>query len=310
MYRTEHILKRNPNNPLITPKDIKWGHIDSVFNCGQVMFQGKTLLLLSVCPADGVPSLHVATSSDGVHFEIEPQPFEATNTPSCIEQQDYWPIDPRVTQIGDTYYISRPLCSTVGPFACLYRTRDWKTCEFVECISLPANRVPCLFPEKINGLYYRADRPANGGNNGAIWISASPDLIFWGRHRELAHAPYSNVWATDKIGPTPPIKTPDGWLMVIHGVITYAGGGRYSLGALLLDLEEPWRVIGRSKGWILTPDEPYEFMGNCQNTIFSCGAIADLSKDLLRVYYGAADTCIGLAEGKLSELLDECKHNR
>lgn len=308
MYRREHILKRCPANPLIKPADLAWAPIDAVFNCGQVMFRNQTLLLLSVCPAGGKPALHVATSSDGIRFEVDPHPFMEAMTEAPWAECDSWPIDPRVTQIGDEYYIVRPLSSGVGPFAWLFRTKDWRKYEPVECIALPSNRVPCLFPEKIGGLYYRIDRPSTP-NRGELWLSASPDLIYWGRHRRLAGVPYSHVWANEKIGPTPPVKTARGWLMIIHGVITYAGGGRYSLGAVLLDLEEPWRIIGRSDGWILTPDEPYEFFGNCQNTVFTCGAIADSAADRIRVYYGAADTCVALAEGKLSELTEECLKN-
>ena len=87
---------------------------------------------------------------------------------------------------------------------------------------------------------------------------------------------------------------------------TYAGGSRYCLGALLLDLENPERVLGMTDGWILSPDTEYEFMGNCQNTVFATGCIVDEEKDLVRVYYGAADTTIALASGSLTELLDAC----
>lgn len=301
MYRKEIVLRRHPDNPIISPLDFP--DVDAVFNCGQTMFEGKTLLLLSVCPRDGMPRLHVATSEDGVKFDIEPEPFiTQDDTPMPWRDMDTWPIDPRVTRIDDVYYIVRPI---QGPACILQKTTDWKTHEFIECIALPCNRVASLFPEKINGLYYRVDRPFNI-RTGSMWISSSPDLINWGRHRPLAKAPFSNCWAVDKIGPTPPLRTPAGWLMIFHGVMTYAGGGRYSLGAMLMDIDDPSRIIGHSKGWILTPDAPYEFMGNCQNCVFSCGAIADVEKDLIRVYYGAADTCIGLATGKLSELIELC----
>jgi predicted GH43/DUF377 family glycosyl hydrolase len=305
MYRKEHILSRHPANPIIKPSDIDWMDVDAVFNCGQTMFEDKTILLLSICPRGGEPALHIGKSENGVDFKINPEPFIKRTDNREWHDFDNWVIDPRVTRIDDGYYIIRPMNSKVGPFGFLQKTTDWMTYESIGCVSLPCNRVPCLFPEKIDGLYYRLDRPYNF-KTGEIWLSASPDLIFWGKHRLLLDVPYSPVWATEKIGPTPPIKTDAGWLVIIHGVITYAGGGRYSLGAVMLDLEEPWRVIGHSKGWILTPDEPYEFMGNCQNTIFSCGAIADPEKDLIRVYYGAADTCIGLATGALSELINDC----
>jgi len=305
MYRKEFIIKRYKDNPIIKPSDIDFMEVDAVFNCGQTIFEDKTLLLISLCPRDGEPALHVAKSSDGVNFNIEEEAFISRTDDPVWHDFDDWTIDPRVTRIDDTYYIIRPMASKLGPFGFLQTTKDWKSYESLGSISLPCNRVPCLFPEKINGLYYRLDRPYNL-KNGEIWLSASPDLIFWGQHRLLAESSYSSIWATEKIGPTPPIKTEKGWLVIIHGVLTYAGGSRYSLGAFMLDIDEPWKIIGQSKGWILTPDAPYEFMGNCQNTIFSCGAIADYEKDLIRIYYGAADTCIGLASGSLSELVDDC----
>ncbi|MDD2302801.1 1,4-beta-mannosyl-N-acetylglucosamine phosphorylase [bioreactor metagenome] len=306
MYRKEFIMHRHVTNPIITPLDFP--DADAVFNCGQTMFNGKTLLLLSVCPREGRPCMHIATSSDGVKFDIEPEPFITPLTDGPLACLDEWAIDPRITRIDDTYYIVRPAYSCS---ALLEKTTDWKTRETIDCIALPGNRVPCLFPEKIDGRYFIINRMSFGANS-ELWISSSSDLVDWGRHRLIqgTGTPYSVVWANLKIGPTPPVKTPDGWLVIIHGVIPYAGGSRYSLGAIMLDLKNPSRMIGKSSGWILTPDEPYEFMGNCQNTIFSCGCIAEPEKDLIRIYYGAADTCIGLASGKLSELIADCMKNR
>ncbi len=309
MYRNEYILKRHAANPIITPKDIHWTHCDAVFNCGQTIFNGQVLLLISVCPAGELPTLHVAVSDDGINFKINEKPFFDRVDDEIWGPRDGWIIDPRITKIDDTYYIVRPMGDEVGPMGYLFKTKDWVTYEKMDAISLPPNRVPCLFPKKINGLYYRLDRPYNL-SRGNMWVSASPDLLFWGKYKPLLNVPYSPVWASEKIGPTPPIWTPDGWVEIFHGMLTYAGGGRYSLGALLLDLDEPWKIIGETKGWILTPDAPYEFMGNCQNCIFACGAIGDLEKDTIKVYYGAADTCIGLAEGRLSELIDVMKKNR
>ncbi len=300
MYRKEFILHRHPANPIFSPLDFP--DVDAVFNCGQTMFEGKVLLLLSVSPRHGTPYMQVATSADGVHFELAPQPFITQTDEEPWHDMDNWPIDPRITKIDDVYYVVRPIA---GPACLLEKTTDWVNHEIIDCIALPYNRVPCLFPEKIDGFYYRVDRPFNL-KTGDMWISRSPDLIYWGHHRKLIGVPFSNVWAVEKIGPTPPIRTDAGWLMIFHGVLTYAGGGRYSLGALLMDLENPEKIIGHSNGWILTPDAPYEFMGNCQNCIFSCGAIADYEHDRIRVYYGAADTCVGLAEGSLSELINEC----
>jgi len=307
MYLEEHILHRHPENPILKPSDFP--DANGVYNCGQTMYNGKTLLLVPVVPREGLPVMHVATSNDGVHFDVEPEPFITPTEKEDWKAYDKWAIDPRVTKIEETYYIVCPLAPPLAPNAILEKTVDWKKREFVECIALPCNRVPSLFPERIDGLYYRLDRPyAMGAANekGEIWLSSSPDLINWGRHRRIVDVPYSDVWAASKIGPTPPIKTDAGWLVIIHGVIIYAGGRRYSLGAILLDLKKPKKMLGRTKGWILTPNAPYEYMGNSMNTVFACGAIADYDRDRIRLYYGAADTCICLATGRLSELVDAC----
>lgn len=193
--------------------------------------------------------------------------------------------------------------------------------EFVECIALPNNRVPCLFPEKINDQYVRIDRPYNllrldnrGGHPlddqllGGMWISYSPDMIYWGKHRPLFYPPLS--FANYKVGPTPPIKTKDGWLEIIHGVYKENREWCYSLGAILLDLEDPSKVIGVLDKPILTPSEPYEKDGLTKNVIFSCGAIVNEENDEIRIYYGASDECIGLARGSFSELLSAVKNNK
>ena len=136
--------------------------------------------------------------------------------------------------------------------------------------------------------------------SGDIWISASPDLIHWGHFQPLIAAGY-RYWNTQKIGPTPPLWTPEGWLEIMHGVFTPAGGTYYYVGALLLDLDEPWKVIGRTNSHILSPKESYERSGNCDNVVFPCGALGDWKKDEVRLYYGATDDKICLASGSMRE---------
>jgi predicted GH43/DUF377 family glycosyl hydrolase len=313
----ENILKRYSGNPIITPRDFPGSK--AVFNPGQTVFNGKTILLLSVLHnkpfiKDGilqVTTTHVAESEDGIHFDIkteEPFIYKTGNEPykSAGEQA----IDLRITKIDDIYYIIHPGCGPWGTFGILGKTKDFKKHEYIDIVSLPDNRLPCLFPEKINGLYARLDRPYRVAPHdfhymGNIWISYSPDLVFWGKHRPLLKPGFSH-WCGTKIGPTPPIRTKEGWLVLIHGVIENCAGHRYSIGAMLLDLENPEIIRGKTYSSILEPYEPYEFNGIVPNVVFTCGAIADEEKDEIRVYYGCADTYIGLATGNLSELLDAC----
>lgn len=323
----EYIMHRYKENPIITVKDFPIPS-NAVFNCGQTMYNGQTILLIAAFYKDrnekgSLTGIHVARSNDGIHFEIEKEPFcdKKDWAGKCSLNVDCWVIDPRITKIEDTYYIVRPAqVEDVGPAAVLERTKDFKTCEFVECIALPSNRVPCIFPEKIGNYYVRLDRPYNLHERedpkyipdtdpikAGIWISYSPDLIFWGMHRPLVYPDSIPNYANWKMGPTPPIKTKDGWLEIIHGVIKENGEFCYSIGAMLLDLYDPKKIIGVLENCILTPTEPYETQGRVKNVVFPCGAIADEKNDKLRIYYGACDECIGLAEGSLSELLNELK---
>ncbi len=320
----EFIMHRHPSNPIITVKDFPIP-ARRVFNCGQTMYEGKTVLLIAAEYKEerngSRTGIHLAVSGDGVHFEISEEPFCAKRNwagdfpLNC----DCWVIDPRITKIEDTYYIVRPAqVERVGPAAVIEKTKDFKTLEFVECVAMPSDRVPCLFPEKINGQYVRLDRPYSvlrledrGGHPlddkllGGMWISYSPDLIYWGKYRPMFYPPLS--FANYKVGPTPPIKTKDGWLEIIHGVYKENREWCYSLGAILLDLEDPSKVIGVLDRPILTPNTPYEIDGLTKNVVFSCGAIADEETDAIRIYYGAADECIGLATGSLSKLIAAIK---
>lgn len=307
MYYKGKYLFRHPENPIIAPRNVEDAY--ATFNCGQTMYKGKTILLVAVQKTTHpTPRVHVAESEDGVHFTIRKEPFITRSQDKVFGPLDEWPIDTRVTYVpeDDMYYIVRPMNSAWGTVGLLGRTKDFETYEEMDIIALPNNRVPCIFGGKVNGQYVRLDRPgAAGGQGGRIWISFSNDLIHWGEHRPLL-SPFT-LWNWTKIGPTPPVKTKDGWFSIIHGVTNSCSGARYSMGALLLDLEDPRKIIGRTTSPILTPDAPYEYMGTVPNVVFPCGFIADEEKDDIRVYYGAADTYVGLASGKLSEIIQLCK---
>jgi len=311
MFRKPTLLTRNPDNPVIRPIQFPDSHGDTadvVFNPGQTVFRGKTLLLVSVQFRNKpYAQTHVAVSEDGIHFEIEPEPCFSRDPDKVFGEYDNHPIDNRITRIGDEYYICRPGNSPMGCVGLLYRTLDFKTFTPIDIVALPDNRVPCIFPEKIGDYYYRLDRPYASGSadcHGHIWLSRSPDLVHWGHHRFLLKG-FGN-WSWDKIGPTVPIKTEKGWLELIHGVSSSCSVVSYSIGAILLDLEDPCRIVGQMKSYILTAEEDYEFNGRCPGCVFATGAIADLKTRELRCYYGAADTYIGLATGNLDEILDAC----
>ncbi len=307
-------LTRSEHNPLFDPADFPFCAADQVFNPGQVRLpDGRTILLLSVMPRNEKHArCHVAESRDGIHFDIHPEPLFRVDEGKPFGMLDFHPIDCRVTYFPEEgcCYIIRPGNSSWGCCALLYRTVDFRTAEPVEVIALPHNRVPCLFPEKIGGDYVRLDRPYSVGapydkSYANIWISRSPDLIHWGRHRPLLARDFM-PWNNLKIGPCVPVKTEKGWLELIHGVQNTFAGWRYSLGAMLLDLDDPGVIIGRMNRYLLTPEMPYERQGVIPEVVFATGAIADLETRELRVYYGGADTTVNLAVGDLDEIIDGC----
>ena len=313
MKDATRILTRYENNPILHVRDFPG--VAQLYNPSPVMYRDETVLLVSVVEHSAtegygrdVGQTRVARSRDGVNFTLGTENFiRVPENMHCAELYHHY-IDNRVTKIDDTYYIVTPVMvhGFDSPVGLLGKTYDFVDYEPIDIITQPKNRGASLFPEKINGKYYKLDRPGGGdGSNGDIWISASEDLIHWGEFKPVIAAGY-RFWNVEKIGPTPPIKTDKGWLDIIHVVYRPAGGTYYYVGAMLLDLEQPWRVIGRTNSYILAPEEPYERHGNCDNTVFPCGAIADYEKDQIRLYYGACDNYICLAQGSLSELTDAC----
>jgi beta-1,4-mannooligosaccharide/beta-1,4-mannosyl-N-acetylglucosamine phosphorylase len=303
------LMHRHQANPLMRPDDYE--DIMQLFNPSPVVFDGGVLLLVSAkkCGSRFGADTYVATSSDGIHFDMRAEPFiKLDKTIFPYTTLNHHIIDNRITQIDDTYYILTPLMSKTfnSPCTLLGKTKDFETYEAIDIISQPQNRGASLFPEKVNGRYLKLDRPGAGtGSSADIWLSASPDLIHWGSFRPVLSPGYE-TWNGVKIGPTPPIKTDAGWLVIIHGVHSPAGGCKYYIGAILLDLEEPWRLIGKTANFLLDAREWYEVSGVCSNVVFPCGAIADFDNDLLKLYYGGADTYICLATGSLSGIIELC----
>lgn len=307
------ILTRYENNPILHIKDFPG--IAQLYNPAPVKFGGETILLVSVVEhaatlgyGRDVGQTRIARSSDGINFTLSAENF--IHVPENLYRAELYHhyIDNRITKIDDNYYIITPVMvhGYDSPVGLLGKTKNFIKYEPIDIITQPKNRGASLFPEKINGKYYKLDRPGGGdGSNGDIWISASEDLIHWGEFKPVLAAGY-RFWNVSKIGPTPPIKTDKGWLDIIHGVYQPAGGTYYYIGAMLLDLDEPWRVIGKTNSYILAPEETYERHGNCDNTVFPCGAIADYESDRIRLYYGACDNYICLATGSLSELVQAC----
>ena len=227
-----------------------------------------------------------AISEDGKSFTIDSKPSLSASGP----YETYGIEDARITKLEDTFYINYTGVSQLGVVTCLARTRDFRAFEKLGVIFGPDNKDVAIFPEKIDGRYYTLHRPAAKFVGGlAIWLASSDNLLDWGRHQAVI-GPRRGEWDGERVGAgAAPIKTPQGWLELYHGCDENT---RYCTGALLLDLEKPWRVIARSRAPFLIPEAPYEREGLLPNIVFHSGLIEN-GNGTLDLYYGGGDlqTC-------------------
>ncbi|NLB59983.1 MAG: glycosidase [Lentisphaerae bacterium] len=294
-------LKRYAGNPILRGKDLPYP-ANSVFNAAVTRYAGRYVVVFRTEMYHGRSCLGQAWSKDGIHWEPEPQPilWPADREPwASRECRGIW--DPRLTQIDDTYYLCYVAEGELGSAVAIASTQDFKGFERLSYPFYPVNRNACLLPEKWHGEFFMYHRPSGMGRDG-IWSATSPDLELWHNHR-LCLLPRSYTWDDVKAGTgAVPIKTAAGWLMIYHGVRQQAAGPIYRIGAALFDLDDPARLIGRSRQWLLQPEEPYEFQGNVGNVVFPCAAL--LAADgQVKIYYGAADQSLCLATCSLDELL-------
>jgi predicted GH43/DUF377 family glycosyl hydrolase len=244
--------------------------------------------------------LRVARSTDGIHFEVEGLPALVAAT----AYESFGIEDPRITQLDGVYWITYTAVSHYGIGTGLASTTDFKTFERHGIIFPPPNRNVTIFPEKIGGQYAALHRPMPEGlGQHSIWTARSTDLKSWGSHRIVA-TPRESGWDDTKVGGgAVPFRVhfekDDGWLAIYHGVT--GSPPTYSLGALLLNRHDPSRVRARSREPILKPEAPYEREGFFGSVVFTCGALTD--GDLVRVYYGAADGVVAVADLSLQEIL-------
>lgn len=304
------VVWRYSENPIIDRYAIPTSN--SIFNSAVVPFKDGFAGVFR-CDNKAVQmNIFAGFSKDAIHWDIEHSPIEMKAGNTDLVHSDYR-YDPRVTFIEDRYWIT--WCNGYhGPTIGIAYTFDFK--EFFQCENafLPFNRNGVLFPRKINGKYAMLSRPSDNGHTpfGDIYISYSPDMKYWGEHRfVMAPTPFEDsAWQCLKIGAgAVPIETKDGWLMLYHGVIKTCNGYRYAMGSALLDLDNPNEVKYRTQPYLLGPAAPYELVGDVPNVVFPCAALHDIEQDKIAIYYGAADTVVGLAFAHLSELIDFTKNN-
>jgi beta-1,2-mannobiose phosphorylase / 1,2-beta-oligomannan phosphorylase len=247
-----------------------------------------------------ISHFRIARSKDGIHFTIDETP---AMVPANVFER-FGIEDPRITYINGKYYINYSAISNItGVTTCLASTTDFKEFTRHGCIFTPDNKDIAIFPEKINGKYYAFNRPASAEyGRRDMWISESPDLVCWGNHKFLMEA-REKYWDDGRIGCSAvPFRIEEGWLEIYHGS---SKDNRYCLGAVLLDAKEPWKIIARGEKAVIEPETEYELKGFFGNVIFNCGVLYEEGK--VKIYYGAADTCIAYAEIGLQEILSMLK---
>ena len=300
-------LHRYEGNPILTVDDIP-NRCNTVFNGTPVKVDGRYFMLLRVEGQQGYSFFSLARSEDGLNFKVDPEPCM---TPS---RQGPWQVweehgieDPRLTMIDGKAYILYTVVGRHGHRIALACTENFSDYQRMAIISEPGNKDGVLFPQKIGGLYARLDRPIGNGI-GSVWVSYSPDLINWGRS-EFVFGPRARYWDSYRIGASaPPILTDHGWLEIYHGVKMTSAGPIYRIGSIMLDRDDPTKVIGRCLPPLLSPRENYERIGDVGNVVFACGAIVEDNGEV-KVYYGAADTSICVATAHIDEIIASCRES-
>jgi len=321
ILKSSPVIKRYENNPVLSYKDVPY-NAALIFNAGVAKYQGKYVMVfrndygsVEERRLDGT-NLGLAFSDDGIHWEVQDKP--------CFDLKDEEILrayDPRLTVMDGKVYMCFAVDTRHGIRGGIAVTEDFEKFEIIS-MTVPDNRNMVLFPEKIGGKYVRLERPfpvygRGGKDRFDIWISDSPDLVYWGNSKLLLgveNVPYAN----DKIGPgAPPVKTEKGWLTTFHVVDLDPSRGkngwesawkkRYCAGIMLLDLEDPSKVIGLCKDPLIAPETDYETVdGFRTNVIFPGGMILEDDGEV-KIYYGAADTVECLATAHVDDLIKLCK---
>lgn len=304
------VIWRYNANPII-PRNLL-PTSNSIFNSAVVPFEGKYAGVFRVDDKVRNMELHAGFSDDGINWKINPERIVFEQADKATEEVNQWGYgyDPRVTWIEDRYWVT--WCNAYGwkPTIGVGYTFDFKTFYQCENAFLPFNRNGVMFPRKINGKYVMMSRPSDSGHTpfGDMFISQSPDLIYWGEHRHVMGP--SKGWEATKMGAGPiPIETDRGWLIFYHGVLTSCNGYVYSFSAALLDKDEPWNVLKRGASYLISPQTDYELIGDTDAVTFPCANLVDADTGRICIYYGCADTCTSLAFTYVDDVMDFLDNN-
>jgi predicted GH43/DUF377 family glycosyl hydrolase len=298
------LFTRHPGNPLLSPE--RWPYsINAVMNAGATLVDGQTLLLCRVEDRRGFSHLTCARSRDGAsNWVVDDHP--ALVYDEAHPEEEWGLEDPRVTFVEELgrWIVTYTAFGRSGPGVSLAQTEDFQTFERLGIAMPPENKNAVLLPRRIGGDFVLFHRPTTA-DGADVWLSRSSDLRHW-REPELVLSRREGGWwdsARIGMGP-PPLETEHGWLVVYHGVRQTVAGGLYRAGLALLDLDRPSVVLRRSEEWLLGPGADYEVSGDVPNVVFPCGLVHHAESDKLFLYYGAADTRIGLATARRADVLE------
>ncbi len=304
------LFRRFAGNPILTASDFP-KMVNAVFNPAAAVVDGQTLLLLRVEYRTGLSAFAVATSDDGLtgwHIDLA-----RGLQPQRDGFEEHWGIeDPRMTQLGDEYFVSYTGYSAGGPMVCLARTRDFTRWHRYGALMAPEDKDAALFPAMFGERWALLHRsmPVDRWHGAHVWLSYSPDLRHWGDPQIVLTARQGGWWDAHRVGlGPPPLLTKAGWLVCYHGVRVTASGSIYRLGLALLDRDEPAKVIARGNEWVFGPRERYEQHGDVPAVVFPCGWILRDDGDTIHMYYGAADTVVCVAEASLAALLSHLEQH-
>lgn len=319
------VIRRHRDNPILDASRVPYPTA-LVFNAGVTKFNGKYVMVFrndygsverQTLEPHHTTDLGVAFSDDGVHWEVQPKP--------CFKLHDQEIIrayDPRLTVIDGRCYMCFAVDTQHGIRGGVAVTDDFVEFDILS-LSTPDLRNMVLFPEKIGGNYMRLERPFTVYSRGGVdrfdmWISESPDLKYWG-NSDLLLAVEDVAFANDKIGPAaPPIKTKYGWLTTFHAVDLDPLRGkngwesswkkRYTAGLMLLDSDNPKKIIGMYKEPLLAPEVSYEIEGGFRNNVIFPGGMILEEDGEVKIYYGSADTVECLATAHIDDLIQLCRN--
>ena len=316
-------IVRHPSNPVLCDRDVPYP-AGLVFNAGVCKYRGRYVMVFrnDVCDRTRMSHPHetnlgLAFSDDGVTWAVEPEPCYVLRSDEV--QRAY---DPRLTVIDDRVVMCFAVDTNHGVRGGIAVTEDFRRFE-VMSLTAPDNRNMVVFPHKIGGRYARLERPmpvysryGERYHRFDAWYSDSPDLRYWG-NTNLVLGAERIPGCNDKVGPgAPPILTERGWLATYHAVDrdddARGKNGwearwtkRYWCGVMLLDRDEPWRVIGYSRDPLIFPEAPYETEGFRGDVVFPGGMILE-DDGAVKIYYGGADTVECLATAHVDNLLALC----